>query len=106
MSVTQGAHSQRLLGTSRAHPGSGMWKAGETGTVMRPQEEGGEGNYSWELEHPRVSGLPGRCALLPQEAALGTARAPGPGPPHTGRRHLWWMRAQRELLEALHAGTM
>lgn len=83
-----------------------MWKAGETGTVTRPQEEGGEGNCSWELKHPRVSGLPGRCALLPQKAALGTAGAPGPGPLHTGRRRLCWMHAQRELLEALHADTM
>ena len=107
VSVTQGAHRQRLLGAPRTHLGSSLQKAGRLDCSGGPRRKAERGELLLgTLERPRVSGLPGRCALLPQQAAPGVARASGPGPPHTGRRRLWWMRAQRELLEALQADTV
>lgn len=85
VSVTQGAHRQWLLGAPRTHPGSGMWRAGRLDHSRGPRRKAERGELLLgTLERPRVSGLPGRCALLPQQAALGVAGACGPGPPHTG----------------------
>ena len=85
VSVTQGAHRQWLLGAPRTHPGSGMWRAGRLDHSRGPRRKAERGELLLgTLERSRVSGLPGRCALLPQQAALSVARACGPGPPHIG----------------------
>lgn len=85
VSVTQGAHRQRLLGAPRTHPASVMWKAGRLDHSRGPRRKAERGELLLgTLERPRVSGLPGRCAMLPQRAALGVAGACGPGPLHTG----------------------